>query len=120
MKISKVQIVNFKSFADSGEVDLKSINVLIGRNNSGKSAFIHAVHLIQNGADYDLRDIRRGADFCEISYSLEDIQPALGARAGAIEVGPLVPASVRIDEKVSPTNLATSVGDARTNYPFIS
>jgi hypothetical protein len=119
MKISKLRIVNYKSFADSGEISLGSINVLTGRNNSGKSAFIHAAHLIQTGADYNLRDIRRGADFCEVSYSLEDLQPALLARVGAIEVGTPVPAIVQIQERVAPTNLATSIGDARTNYQLI-
>lgn len=119
MKISKMRIVNYKSFADSGEVALESVNVLIGRNNSGKSAFIHAAHLIQTGAEYSLRDIRRGEESCEIFYSLEDVLPALGARVGAVEVGALVPASVRIDEKSPPNSLATSVAEARTNFPFI-
>lgn len=119
MRIGKLQIINYRSFADSYEVDLESINVLVGRNNSGKSAFIHAAHLIQDGADYDLRDIRRGEESCEVLYSLEDILSTLIGRAGVVEVGVPVSATVKIDEKSSPTNLATTMGEGRTNYRFI-
>jgi hypothetical protein len=120
VKLNTLRIVNYKSFADSHEIDLGSINVLIGRNNSGKSAFIHAAQLVQRGADYSPRDIRLGADYCEISYTLADHLPALARPVGPVEAGALVLATVKIDPNSSPTNLATTMGQASTNYAFIS
>lgn len=40
MGIKSVRIQNFKSIRDSGEVELRPINVLIGANGAGKSNFI--------------------------------------------------------------------------------
>ena len=61
MKVSSVRIVNFKSFSDTGEVSLGQVNVLIGRNNHGKSAFIRVIHLLQQGAEYNPKNLRLGA-----------------------------------------------------------
>jgi len=58
MKVAGVRVVNFKSFADSGDVPLGQVNVLVGRNNHGKSAFIRAVHLMQQGAIVSSNDVR--------------------------------------------------------------
>ena len=40
MGISTIRIQNFKSIRDSGEVDIRPVNVLIGANGVGKSNFI--------------------------------------------------------------------------------
>ncbi len=40
MSIKSIRIQNFKSIRDSGEVELRPINVLIGANGAGKSNFI--------------------------------------------------------------------------------
>ena len=40
MGIKSVRIQNFKSIRDSGELELRPINVLIGANGAGKSNFI--------------------------------------------------------------------------------
>ncbi len=76
MKLTTIQVKNYKSFVDSGEVKLDQINVLVGRNNVGKSAFIHATHLLQVGAEYSIRDIRLGASQCEVVYGFTDISGA--------------------------------------------
>lgn len=72
MKLSSLHIVNYKSIADSGTIQLGQVNVLIGRNNAGKSSFIHAAHLIQRGALIDSGDVRIGSNRCDISYHLTD------------------------------------------------
>lgn len=46
MVLRKVRLVNFKSHARS-ELELRKVNLLIGPNNSGKSAFIHALQLLR-------------------------------------------------------------------------
>ncbi len=46
MHVSSFRITNYKSFADSGLVHLESgFNVVVGRNNVGKTAFAEAVSL---------------------------------------------------------------------------
>jgi predicted ATPase len=48
--ITKVQVRGFRSIADTGLLDLGPITVLIGRNNSGKSALLRALFQVQDGA----------------------------------------------------------------------
>jgi predicted ATP-dependent endonuclease of OLD family len=74
MKLSGVRIVNFKSFSDTSQMKLGQVNVLVGRNNHGKSALIRAVHLLQQGAEYDPRNIRLGAESSEIIFELTNTE----------------------------------------------
>ncbi len=44
MRISKVRIVGFQSFKDSGEIEFsEGINLVVGQNNSGKSALLRTL-----------------------------------------------------------------------------
>ena len=70
IKVSAVHISNYKSIADSGEIELGQVNVLVGRNNHGKSAFIRAVHFLQQGAVYAPGDVRLGAKEATVDVSL--------------------------------------------------
>jgi len=46
MFFSDIQIYNYKSYRDSGRLDLaKGINILVGRNNVGKTALLEALSL---------------------------------------------------------------------------
>jgi AAA15 family ATPase/GTPase len=46
MHISKFQLFNYKSFRDSGILELKpGINIIVGTNNSGKTALLEALNL---------------------------------------------------------------------------
>lgn len=46
MRISSFQIVNYKSYQDSGEIELSpGFNVLVGQNNAGKSTLLEALTL---------------------------------------------------------------------------
>jgi predicted ATPase len=53
---TSVAIKNFRSIAASGELELGPITVLLGRNNSGKSALLRAVYLLQDGAPFHAGD----------------------------------------------------------------
>ena len=47
MHIVKARIENYKSFLDSGEIKLgRGFNVIVGRNDAGKSAFLEALSLV--------------------------------------------------------------------------
>lgn len=45
--ITKVRAKNFKSFSEI-DIDLKRLNVLVGRNGSGKSAFLDILHFVSD------------------------------------------------------------------------
>jgi recombinational DNA repair ATPase RecF len=41
MHISKFQITNYKSYRESGEIELKTgFNILTGQNSAGKTAWV--------------------------------------------------------------------------------
>lgn len=44
MRLVSFRLKNYKSYIDSGEILFKpSINVLVGQNNAGKSAFLESI-----------------------------------------------------------------------------
>jgi predicted ATP-dependent endonuclease of OLD family len=46
MFISKFSVKNYKSFLDSGDIEFKpGINIIVGQNNSGKTALLEALEL---------------------------------------------------------------------------
>jgi len=50
MKVKQIQIINYKSWKDSGVVELKDgINVVVGQNNAGKTAFLEALSFNKSG-----------------------------------------------------------------------
>ena len=56
MKLVEVQVTNFRNFLDSGAVEIEpDITCLVGKNESGKTAFLHAL--------YRLRPARPNAKF---------------------------------------------------------
>jgi hypothetical protein len=70
MKLSSVRITNFKSFADTGDVHLGQMNILVGPNNHGKSVFIQAVHTMQQSAVFNVGDIRLGEQEARVHFAL--------------------------------------------------
>jgi AAA15 family ATPase/GTPase len=46
MLISRVQVVNYKSFRDSGWIEFQpGINIITGQNSAGKTALLEAITL---------------------------------------------------------------------------
>ncbi len=71
MKVKSIRLQNFRSFVDSGEIELKQINILIGANNSGKSTVLRGLNLFQQGSD-NLADVRAGSTTAEIDIQIKD------------------------------------------------
>lgn len=46
MELKSVRIQNYRSIDDSGVVPVEDIACLVGKNESGKTAFLHALHLL--------------------------------------------------------------------------
>ncbi|WP_405536421.1 AAA family ATPase [Streptomyces sp. NBC_00075] len=68
MRISKLRVQNFKSFADTGELELAGINVLVGRNNSGKSVILRSIHTMQENGHPNPEHVRIGTDAASVKF----------------------------------------------------
>ena len=80
MWISELQVINVKSFADSGLLQLsKGINVIVGKNNAGKSTLLQSVLCMQSTNQQhpfsQPREARRiGTSESTIRIRLQDIE----------------------------------------------
>jgi AAA domain, putative AbiEii toxin, Type IV TA system len=80
MWLKTIQLKNIKSFIDSGEIQMsKGINVLVGPNNSGKSAILKSAYLLQGSegnaqflGSFLPESIRLGAAKAEAKFLLAD------------------------------------------------
>lgn len=73
--ISEIRIRNLRSLKDTGNVQLKKINVLLGTNSSGKSTFLRSFPLLKQSINKDLRNAiswfdASSVDFGDYSTSL--------------------------------------------------
>ena len=63
MKLTRARVTNFKSIDDSGWVSLDNVTCMVGKNESGKTAFLQALRRINpagaENAGFDLRDYPR-------------------------------------------------------------
>ena len=53
--MDSIRIKNFRSIVDSGEIRLGNINILLGKNSSGKSSFLRLFPLLKETARHELR-----------------------------------------------------------------
>ena len=60
MKLTKVRITDFQSIQDSNEVDIEDITCLVGKNESGKTAFLKALYHLnpinESDGNFDVTD----------------------------------------------------------------
>ena len=63
MKLTRARVTNYRSIDDSGWVSLDNVTCLVGKNESGKTAFLQALRRLnpEGGANgnFDLRDYPR-------------------------------------------------------------
>jgi predicted ATPase len=71
---------NFRSFVDSGRIELGAINVLIGANNSGKSTVLRGLHQLQHGLTDLFGDVRVGSTQANIEIELTNVHGTTGWR----------------------------------------
>ena len=57
MRVTSLQLQNFRSFENMEPIELDQINVLIGANNAGKTSILRALYLIQQGGDNIFADV---------------------------------------------------------------
>ncbi|MEP9364015.1 AAA family ATPase [Nocardioides sp. CN2-186] len=75
MPIESVEVRNFRSIRESGQIDLGPITLLIGENNAGKSSLLRAVHMVQGGGRAEPDDIRIGTGRAQVVLAISDPPP---------------------------------------------
>lgn len=73
MKVKTIRIQNLRSIEDSGLLSLGPITLLVGKNNSGKSAFLRGIHAMQSTGELAQGDRRYGTAKIEIDTELIDV-----------------------------------------------
>lgn len=53
--MDSIRIKNIRSIVDSGDIQLSRINLLLGRNSSGKSSFLRLFPMLKESSRYELR-----------------------------------------------------------------
>lgn len=77
MQIKKIHIENYRSFRDSGEQPITKLFALIGKNNTGKSAFISAIQSVLGDKKLSDLDIHKNnGNPIRITLVVEETNPA--------------------------------------------
>nr|WP_321406804.1 ATP-binding protein [uncultured Carboxylicivirga sp.] len=78
MKLNKLKLRNFRSYSTEIEFSIDDLNVLIGRNDIGKSSILEALDIFFNGKpDKDDLTVGNGADQIEITCVFDDLPETL-------------------------------------------
>lgn len=90
MRVTRLQLQDFRAFTGPVEIGLSAINVLIGANNSGKSSILKALSLMQSGICDFSRTLRQGAVSGQIRIHLEEVggisQWGVSSPQGSVEL----------------------------------
>lgn len=74
MIVDWFRLSGFRCFLDTGVVRLGRITVLMGANNSGKSAIIRGLSSLQSGVSFGASDVRIGCQSAKIEVALSGVR----------------------------------------------
>ena len=84
--MEKIQIKNFRSIKDSGEIEIKPITVLLGKNSCGKSSFLRLLPLLKQTIEKDKQEpILWYGDNVDFG-GFDDIIPKFGSKTNFFEL----------------------------------
>lgn len=74
MRLTAIQLTNYRSFEESNQIELGQITLFIGRNNTGKSTVVRAPLLLQQGMAVDWQaQIRKGENRAVLKFSFNEV-----------------------------------------------
>ena len=120
MKITYLQLQDFRSFESTSPLVFSTINVLIGANNSGKSTILKAIHLLQTGGTDVYSDIRKGAIYSSIELGVDGVEksPSLPQAIGNTCIAKLhLQAGSSLNFNLQFENTSTSIGQIANTEP---
>lgn len=87
MRLTRIRIQNYRSFNDTGEQNLTKLFALIGKNNSGKSAFIDAIQCVWGNKKLTSEDChKKNGKPIEIKIVVESVDGTAGRKETEIVV----------------------------------
>jgi hypothetical protein len=90
VRVTTLQVTNYRSFVGMEPIDLGQVNVFIGPNNAGKSSLLRAVSAMQEGLANLPQDARIGASAASVEIGLGDVHGvAHWGQAGECDSGTL-------------------------------
>ncbi|WP_248896122.1 ATP-dependent nuclease [Haloplanus halobius] len=79
LTVESVEVRNFKSIAHSGKVDITDFNVLVGKNDAGKSSLLQALEIFLNAGKPSHNQFHKYRDEdIEIEVSFSEVPDELG------------------------------------------
>src|SRR5687767_10174727 len=73
MYVGRLEIENIRSFEHVDIQFSKSINIIAGGNNAGKSTILKSIYLLQDVHVFKEEDLRIGSDLNSVRISVSDI-----------------------------------------------
>ena len=77
MKMTEISIRNFKSIKEVTISNIENLNILVGKNNTGKSSVFDAIRLLQDAANremHELYDYRKGFENISFGRDKGDVE----------------------------------------------
>lgn len=99
MKLTKVQITNFRSIEDSGEFAIGDVTCLVGKNESGKTTVLHAIERL-NPVDATRKTYNKLQDYPRRHWSEYDVRHPNGEATVIVAKWLLEDADVAAVEKL--------------------
>src|SRR3954447_6636125 len=126
MRVAAVEINNFRSI-DQARLEFGQITLLVGRNNSGKSAAIRALHSLQATGAPGGHDVRLGTAGLTLHFELENVDVAVFGTAsvprqptGTLTVRPGVVPSLATPGGTWGVNAAPASEPNNVIYPYLA
>lgn len=74
MRLTAIQLLNYRSFTDSQQIALGQITLLIGRNNTGKSTILRSPLVLQQNIPINWTEqIRKGERSSQLKFWFNDV-----------------------------------------------
>lgn len=129
MRVTSLQLTDFRSFESMGPIEIDQITVLVGPNNAGKSSILKALHLIQEGGGNIYQDVRVNAKQSVVNIGLKDMRGELSFKGSgllAINVTPTdrnsgnVALNMSVSDGGAPVKQLPSVEPLHFVVPYLS
>lgn len=99
MKLTSMRLEKFRSVADSGEIAFGNVNLFVGRNNHGKSTFLHALYGLQQGGEWQSQDVRQNTDYALLTASIDGVTPTDLTQAQLVSTNRRISFQIRQEER---------------------